>query len=72
MEIKDKLNRTEKTLVLRFAVQDMNVSKVARIEYMHRNTVYFHFDKIKEKTGYDPRCFFELMELVKALGYSQT
>jgi DNA-binding PucR family transcriptional regulator len=43
----------------------MNVSKTARKLYIHRNTVMFHFDKVKEKTGLDPRNFYDLIALVK-------
>ncbi len=60
-----ELNEFEKKLVTALADNDMNESEVAREFYMHRNTVIYHLEKLKQKTGIDPRSFYGLMELVQ-------
>jgi DNA-binding PucR family transcriptional regulator len=59
------MTELQKEIILTFALCDMNVSKTARKLYIHRNTVMFHFDKVKEKTGLDPHNFYDLIALVK-------
>ena len=72
MELKNKITDTQRKLIFRYAENDMNLSKAAKKEYMDRNTVSYHFNKVKNNSGYDPRCFFDLVELLKLLGYHTT
>ena len=58
------MNRINKELILAFAQNNMNVSKTSRQVFMHRNTVTYRFEKIKEETGLDPLTFYDLVELV--------
>lgn len=38
---------------------------VARAIFVHRNTVLYHLNKVKQQTGLDARRFYDLVELVK-------
>lgn len=40
-----------------FAEANLNVSKAAEVLYVHRNTMIYKLDKLKEKTGFDLREF---------------
>ena len=44
---------------------NMNVTDVAHAIFAHRNTVLYHLDKVKRQTGFNPRRFYDLVELVK-------
>jgi carbohydrate diacid regulator len=43
----------------------MNISKTAKKLYLHRNTITYHLNKIKETTGLDPFNFHDLVKLMK-------
>ena len=58
----------EKELIEKLCDYDMNVTKVARAMYLHRNTVTYRMKKIKEKTGLDPMRFNDLVKLRKMVG----
>lgn len=51
-------------IILALADHNMNITKVARVGYMHRNTVLYHIGKIKRITGLDPTNFYDLHKLV--------
>lgn len=59
------ISAKEKEIIEKICECDMNVSLVAKVMYMHRNTVAYHMGKIKEKTGLDPMRFNDLVELRK-------
>lgn len=42
---------------------NMRISKVAVNMYMHRNTVVYRLERIKEKYGLDPTNFYDLVKL---------
>lgn len=46
---------------------DLNVTKVAKAMFVHKNTIDYWRGKIKLKTGYDPRSFHGLTELLKII-----
>lgn len=48
-----------------FAECGMNVSKAAKKLIFHRNTVVYHFEVVKKKTGKDPYNFFDLLDLLR-------
>ena len=60
-----KLTMDDIKIVLALADQNMNVSKTSRSLFMHRNTVVYHVEKVKELTGLDPTKFHDLVELVQ-------
>lgn len=61
-----KLTRIEAEVLMVFVDARMNVCRTARMMYRHRNSINYHLDKIKRRTGLDPRGFLDLVELVEA------
>ena len=59
------LNDRDRETILTLADNDMNVTVTAKKMYMNRNTVVYRLDKIKGKTGLDPRCFYDLLKLLE-------
>lgn len=59
------MNKKDAHIVMAMANHNMNVTDVARAIFVHRNTVLYHLDKVKQQTGLDPRQFYDLVELVK-------
>ena len=51
-------------IIIALADSKMNVSEVARQLYMHRNTVAYNLERIKQITGKDPMNFYDLYRLV--------
>ena len=52
-------------IVVEMANYNLNIGKVARKVFMHRNTVTYRLDRIKKQTGLDARRFYDLVELLK-------
>lgn len=59
-----ELTQREYELLRSLAENDMNITDVADAVYSHRNTVVYHLDKVKQKTGLNPRCFYDLAKLL--------
>ena len=55
---------TVKATVRAFAASDLNVNRAATALFVHANTVRYRLGRIAEATGYDPRTFAGLLELV--------
>ncbi len=55
---------TVKATVRAFAASDLNVNRAATALFVHANTVRYRLGRIAETTGYDPRMFAGLLELV--------
>ena len=53
-----------KATVRAFAASDLNVNRAATTLFVHANTVRYRLRRIDETTGYDPRTFAGLLELV--------
>jgi sugar diacid utilization regulator len=53
-----------KATVRAFAASDLNVNRAATALFVHANTVRYRLGRITETTGYDPRTFAGLLELV--------
>lgn len=56
----------EKTLET-FFENNLNIQQAAKAAYIHRNTLIYRLQKIKEKTGYDPKNFHDALTLQVAL-----
>ena len=65
MEFQKKMTRDDAELIIAFANCDMVASRAANKVYLHRNTLLYHFNRIKKATGLNPRCFYDLIDLVK-------
>ena len=60
----DKLTAKECEILLAFAENNMNRSEGARSLFMSPSGFYHHFDKIEDKTGLNPRNFYDLVKLL--------
>ena len=63
-----KLNKDDFEVVVEFAKNNMNVSETSRYLFMHRNTVVYRLERIKNDTGLNPLNFFELVQLLQLSG----
>lgn len=61
------MNPFEIELINMYANCDMNAVQTAKELCVHKNTVHYHFDKIRRKTGLDPRKFADLTELLSRI-----
>lgn len=61
----DCMTSKEIAIIRELAVCSMNVSKTAINLSYHYSTLLYHLDRIYNKTGLDPRNFFDLVELLK-------
>ena len=59
------MDKIEMKVILALADSDMNLSKVARDMFCHRNTALYHVKKIQTATGLDPMKFYDLCKLVR-------
>jgi hypothetical protein len=57
------MNDLQKAMVIALAENNMDETKAARETNYHRNTCVYHFGRIYEQTGLNPRCFFDLVKL---------
>ena len=58
------LTDREKEFILALAECNMSVSAVAENRYFHRNTIHYHLEKVKKRTGLNPKNFYDLIALV--------
>lgn len=58
------LNDTRKRVAQAYADAGMNVTGAARILGLTTDTIYYHLDQIKARTGLDPRNFWDLARLL--------
>lgn len=64
----ENLSEDEVLTVVAYAHSNMNVHETSRRCYCHRGTVEYRLRRVKEKTGLDPRNFFELIKLLYGIG----
>lgn len=60
---KKTIEKMDAKSVIVFARCNMNVSETARKLHYHRNSLVYHFSRVKKITGLDPLNFFDLSEL---------
>lgn len=60
-----KFSEMQKSIILGLARNNMNVSLTSRDLRYHRNTIVYHIDIIKYKTGLDPLVYYDLCRLVR-------
>ena len=68
----EELTEREKRILWSMFRHSLNASAAGREMYYGKNTIVYHLDKIKTKTGLDPRNFFDAVELLEMLGDSTT
>ena len=59
------MTKQDARIVAAMADCNLRPSEVARREYMHRNTVLYHLDKVKRETGLDAQNFYDLIKLLE-------
>lgn len=59
-----ELTDAERETILAYAKCDMNVSATSEAVFTSRNAVDYRLQRIKEKIGLDPKCFYDLVKLV--------
>lgn len=59
------LSEKEREIIRSLADCDMNITDAANKVFIHRNTFCYHMDKIKKKTGLNPKKFYDLIDLLK-------
>lgn len=59
------MTKIDARIVAAMADCNLRPSEVARREYMHRNTVLYHLDKVKRETGLDATHFYDLLKLLE-------
>lgn len=57
------MNEIDAKVVIALVQNGMYISAAARSLMYHRNTIRYHIEQIRIKTGLDPRNFFDLGEL---------
>ena len=62
------MTNDDKALLRAYAENDMILEQAARQVYMHRNTAFYRFERIKKETGVDPHCFYDLVALLRKIG----
>lgn len=58
------MNELDKETVIALAKNNMNTTDTAYQLGVHRNTVLNRYERIKNRTGLDPRNFYDLHKLV--------
>lgn len=59
-----ELTDIERETILSYAECDMNANKACRAAFVTRNGFQYRLKIIREKTGLNPKCFYDLIELV--------
>lgn len=60
----NELTQREQEIMRCFADNDMRVTPVAEAMHYHQNTVSYYLKRIYEKTGLNPRNFYDLAKLM--------
>lgn len=66
------MNDTDRDIFLAYIDCGMNMNRTAKALFMHYNTVVYHFDRIKQNTGLDPRNPFDIVRLMGGMGLIDT
>lgn len=57
------MNDKDKEVIKNLCDCNMNVTQTARVMFVHRNTVVYHIEKIREETNLDALRFYDLVKL---------
>ena len=63
-KVVNPLTEQDVSIIRGMANHNLNMTETAKSLFMHRNTVLYHCEKIKQKTGADPRDFFGCCNLL--------
>ncbi len=65
---KKELNDVEKKILVQYADYDMVGTATAKALYISRSTLEHYFESIFNKTDLNPRCFHDLVKLLRMIG----
>ncbi|MFM1651399.1 PucR family transcriptional regulator [Brevibacillus sp. B_LB10_24] len=66
-----RLSAEQRETLAALCSHNLNISETARALYIHRNTLLYRLDRLKETTGLDPRQFSDALLLRLALLFGQ-
>ena len=73
--INEQLTPTQASVIIAYARNAMKVQPTSEVLFLSYGAVNYNLDRVRQKTGKDPRNFFDLYELVetarKVLGYEK-
>lgn len=49
----------DKEFIKKFSLNNLNISQASKEMFIHRNTLNYKIDKLKEVSGFDLRCFID-------------
>lgn len=61
------LTEKMKLIIRTIAECDMNRNEAGRVLYMHRNTIDYQCERIKDITGLSPKNFYDLIILLRMI-----
>lgn len=59
------MTEIDRKVILSYAANDMNARAAAKELFMCGPAFHYHLNQIKTETGLNPRCFYDLVELVR-------
>lgn len=62
--LRDAMGEWERKVIKLYADHDMQQQTIAKLIPCHRNTIEYYFQKVKRKTGLDPKRFHDLRILI--------
>lgn len=62
------MNDVEKTIIRSMAINNMNISQVAKDVGYSRQQIIRYIQKIDDESGLDCKNFYDLIELLKMIG----
>ena len=65
------LDEADRELLLVYFATEMSLKRTAELLFLHKNTLQYRLNRIRERCGYDPRIFREAVVLYTALRLEQ-
>ena len=66
------LEAEDKSLLEAYFLRDLSLKETAEALYLHKNTLQYRLNRIRERSGYDPRAFRDAMVLYAGLKLEKT
>lgn len=59
------MDAIDRETVFGMAECDMNITRLSKAKYLHRNSIEYRIQRLKDHTGLDARNFYDLFRLVE-------
>ncbi len=59
------LTTADKRVIVAYAKNDMNCNRAGDELHYNHTSIHYHLNRIREKTGLDPRKFYDLIKLLE-------